>query len=143
MLLAAVAILGLAYDAFVHLHLAGRSDAVGETLTPGALVRVEAAAALLAAVLLLVSRSRKAWLFAGAVGLSGVVAVVLYRYVDVPALGPIPQMYEPAWYAEKTWSAVAEGLVAVAAAVRLSAGSADGSAARRGLVGRRPSADHR
>ena len=37
-------------------------------------------------------------------------AVMLYRYVDIPAIGPLPAMYEPVWFFEKTLSAVAEGL---------------------------------
>jgi hypothetical protein len=43
---------------------------------------------------------------------------VLYRYVDVGSIGPIPNMYEPAWFGEKTHSAIAEGLVAVLWLVR-------------------------
>jgi hypothetical protein len=46
---------------------------------------------------------------------------MLYRYVDVGSLGPIPNMYDPIWYAEKTLSAVAEAAVAVVAATRLAA----------------------
>jgi hypothetical protein len=41
--------------------------------------------------------------------------VLLYRYVDVPALGPIPSMYEPLWFPEKTLSAVAEAVATLAA----------------------------
>ena len=114
LLLTGLAVLCLGYDAYVHLHLAGTYDAVGGTVTQGALFRLEAAAALLAIVILLLSDSRPAWALAGAVGLGGAVAVVLYRYVDVPALGPIPAMYEPVWYAEKLWSAGAEAIVGVA-----------------------------
>lgn len=103
----------LGYDAYVHLHLASGYDAIGETVTQGALFRVEAGLALAAALLVLVSDSRPAWAAAGVTGLGGVAAVLLYRYVDVGALGPIPNMYEPAWYHDKTWSAVAEGAAAV------------------------------
>jgi hypothetical protein len=48
---------------------------------------------------------------------SAFIAVLLYRYVNVPAIGPIPAMYEPVWFFEKSLSAVAEGLGAVLAAV--------------------------
>jgi hypothetical protein len=44
--------------------------------------------------------------------------VLLYRYVDVGSIGPIPNMYEPVWFGEKTHSAYAEGLVAVVWLVR-------------------------
>jgi len=104
---------GLAYDAYVHLHLAPVYAAVGSTVSQGALFRVEAALAIISALLVLVSDSRPAWAAAGLTGLGGFAAVVLYRYVDVGAIGPIPNMYEPAWYGEKTWSAIAEGAVAV------------------------------
>jgi hypothetical protein len=42
-------------------------------------------------------------------------SVVLYRYVDVPAIGPIPSMYEPVWFAKKSISALAKAAGAVAA----------------------------
>jgi len=43
--------------------------------------------------------------------------VVLYHYVDIPAFGPFPAMYDPVWFFEKSVSAVAEGAGAVLAAV--------------------------
>jgi hypothetical protein len=106
--LAVLAAAGLGYDAFVHLHLAGGYDAIGSTITQGWLFRLEAGAAILVAIAVLLSDSRLVWAAAGLTGLAGVVAVVLYRYVDVGAIGPIPDMYEPAWYPEKTRSALAE-----------------------------------
>jgi hypothetical protein len=118
LVLAVLAAVGLGYDAYVHLDLASTYDAVGSTITQGALFRIEAVVAVLAALLLLVSDSRIAWLTAGMVGLGGVGAVLLYRYVDVGAIGPVPNMYEPLWYHDKTWSAVAEGVVAVLWVVR-------------------------
>jgi hypothetical protein len=116
--LAVFAALGLAYDAKVHLQLASGYDAVGSTITQGALFRIEAIVAIVTALALLVCDRRLVWLAAGLTGLAGVAAVVLYRYVDVGAIGPIPDMYEPVWFAEKTWSAVAEGAVAITAAGR-------------------------
>lgn len=59
------------------------------------------------------SDHRLVWLVAGVVGFGGLAAVLLYRYVAVPGFGPVPGMYEPAWYAEKTLSAIAEGGVGV------------------------------
>lgn len=108
----------LGYDAYVHLHLAANYDAVGSTITQGALFRVEAALAIAAGLLVLISDSRLAWAAAGLTGLGGAAAVLLYRYVDVGAIGPIPNMYEPAWYHDKTWSAVAEAAVGVLWLVR-------------------------
>lgn len=43
-------------------------------------------------------------------------AVLLYRYVDVPALGPIPAMDEPVWFAKKTARAVAEAVATLGGA---------------------------
>jgi len=54
-----------------------------------------------------------------AVGFSACAAVVLYRYVELPALGPLPAMYEPVWFAKKSLSAVAEAVAAVAALAAL------------------------
>ncbi|MDX6197487.1 MAG: hypothetical protein QOJ79_638 [Actinomycetota bacterium] len=118
LLLAAVAVAGLAYDAKVHLHLAGDYDAVGSTITQGWLFRIEAAIAIAIAIALLVSDHRLVWAAAGLIGLAGVGAVLLYRYVDVGAIGPIPNMYEPVWFAEKLRSAYAEGAVAAIWLVR-------------------------
>ena len=56
-------------------------------------------------------------LLAGAVALSAFVPVLLYTYVNVPAIGPIPSMYDPFWTTPKVVSAVAEGLGAVLAGV--------------------------
>jgi hypothetical protein len=116
--LAVVAAAGLAYDAKVHLHLAGGYDAVGSTITQGALFRIEAVVAIATALALLVVDRRIVWIAAGMTGLAGVAAVVLYRYVDVGSIGPIPDMYEPIWYAEKTRSALAEGAVAFVCVAR-------------------------
>jgi hypothetical protein len=47
---------------------------------------------------------------------AGVAAVVLYTYVNVGQLGPVPNMYEPSWVLPgKTASAWAEGIGAVLA----------------------------
>ena len=40
-------------------------------------------------------------------------------WVDVGKVGPLPNMYEPYWYGEKTLSLVAEAIAAVAAAILL------------------------
>ncbi len=98
----------LVTDAVVHLRLAagyqlGQPAGIGQ----GNLFRVEAVAALVVAGFLLVRGGRLAYLAAAVVGMSAFAAVVLYRYVNVPALGPIPSMYEPVWFFQKTLSAVA------------------------------------
>ncbi|AXJ11927.1 hypothetical protein CFN17_16315 [Arthrobacter sp. PM3] len=105
-------------DAGVHVHLApgyqaGNSAGMGQ----GTLFLLESAAAVLAGLYVLLRGSRAAYAVAFAVAFSAFVAVVLYRYVDIPAFGPFPAMYDPVWFFEKTASAVAEGAGAVLAAV--------------------------
>jgi Na+/H+ antiporter NhaD/arsenite permease-like protein len=111
---------GLAVDAYVHADLAATYDPVTKTISQGDLFRIEAGAAALAALLVLVVGTRPlVWAFALLVAAAGLAAVLLYRYVDVGALGPLPSMYEPAWYAEKTASAVAEAAATLTAAAGL------------------------
>lgn len=111
-------VVALAIDAVVHLRLATNYQlAAPGGIGGGNLFRIQAVAAILVGVYLLVRPSRAAYAAAGLVALSAFVAVVLYRYVEVPAIGPIPSMYEPIWYFEKSLSAVAEGAGALLAAV--------------------------
>jgi hypothetical protein len=109
---------GLGVDAVVHLQLAAQYQlAAPGGIGQGNLFRIQAAAAALAAVWVLVRGSRLASLSAAAIAASALVSVVLYRYVDVPALGPLPAMYEPLWFPQKTATAVAEGVAVLAAVV--------------------------
>lgn len=115
-LLRLVVVTGLGVDAYVHLHLAaGYQLAAPGGVGGGTLFRLEATAALLAGLWVLFRGTKRAFLSAATVATLGVVAVVLYRYADLPGVGPLPSMYEPVWYPEKTLSAVAEGIAAVAA----------------------------
>jgi hypothetical protein len=118
LLLAVLAAAGLGYDAYVHLDLAHVYDGVGDTITQGGLFRLEAVLAIVVGLAVLLSDHRLVWLAVGMVGFGGVAAVVLYRYVDVGAIGPVPNMYEPVWYGEKTQSAWAEAGVGVVWLVR-------------------------
>lgn len=139
MMLRLVTAAGLAVDAYVHWNLAAQFDPVvgsgSVQVSQGQLFRVEALLALAAAVLVLLVRRRWAVLVAFVVALAGVVAVLLYRYVDVGALGPLPDMFDPTWYPEKTLSLVAEAIAAAAAgtlllAVRPRRGTPHGGASR-------------
>jgi hypothetical protein len=51
------------------------------------------------------------------VAAAGTAAVVFYTNVNLGGFGPLPNMYDPSWYTEKTLSAVAEGIAAIAALV--------------------------
>jgi len=108
---------GLAVDAYVHADLAANYDPVTKTISQGDLFRIEAGAAALAALLVVLFGTRPlVWGYALLVAAAGVAAVLLYRYVDVGSVGPLPNMYEPGWYPEKTASAVAEATAMVTAA---------------------------
>lgn len=111
---------GLGYDGYVHFDLAGNFDANRSMISQGMLFRVEAVAAVLAALLVLLIRHRAAASFAVLIAGSALGAVLLYRYVDLGALGPLPDMYEPSWYPEKAYSAIAEAAALVAAVALLS-----------------------
>lgn len=109
---------GLLTDTVVHFHLAGSySGARTSVLSEGDLFRVEAAVALIVAAALVIRPRRYTAAAAFVVAAAGTIAVVFTRYVNVGAFGPIPDMYDPIWYLEKTLSAVAEGVAAVTALV--------------------------
>jgi hypothetical protein len=115
-----VVAVGLAVDAVVHLRLAPDYQlAAPGGIGQGNLFRIAAGAAVLTALWLLVRPSRLSFAAAFLVAGGALGAVLLYRYVDVPALGPVPSMYEPLWFPEKTFSAVAEAVAAGAALVGL------------------------
>lgn len=126
---------GLLASAVIHVQLApGYQQAAPAGIGQGTLFLVEAGAAALAAVFVLLKGSRTAFAAAGVVALSSLAAVMLYRYVEVPALGPLPAMYEPVWYAAKIVTALAEaaaGALAVAGYALLHKGRHGSQAAAR------------
>lgn len=110
--------LGLAIDAYVHIILAPNYElAYPDGMGGGTLFRIQAGVAVLAALFVLVRGSRMSFAIAALVALSAFAAVVLSAYVQLPQVGPIPAMYEPLWFSEKTLSAVAEGIAGVLAVV--------------------------
>jgi hypothetical protein len=98
-------------DAYVHVHDAGFYDAVrSSVLSQGTLFRLQAVVALAVGLVLLIRPRRLWWAVALLVLGSAFGAVLLYRYVDVGALGPLPNMFEPTWALPgKLASAWAEG----------------------------------
>ena len=104
---------GLGLDAYVHTDLAGRFE-TGGTISESTLFLVQAGFAALAALLVFVRGRRPEAAFALLVAAAALGAVLLYRYVDVGTIGPLPDMYDPAWYFEKSLSAVAEAVALVA-----------------------------
>ena len=125
-MLALLAAIPFVIDALVHAINASSYDPTGGGLiTEGNLFRAEAVAAGVIALLLLVRPTRVAWMAALAVAATALAAVVLYRYVDVGAIGPIPNLYEPTWVAPgKLLSAVAEAFAVLISGVGLAMSSA-------------------
>ncbi|WP_310717982.1 hypothetical protein [Streptomyces lydicus] len=105
---------GLALDAYVHARLAGRYDAITATIGQGLLFRVEAALAALAALLVLVVRRPAADAFGCLVAAGGLALLLLYTYVDVGPLGPLPDMYEPFLTGDKQLTLVAQAVAVLA-----------------------------
>lgn len=114
-LLALLAAIPFVIDSLVHAVNASNYDAqFGGLFAEGNLFRAEAAAAGLIALLLLVRPTRAVWMAALATAVTALGAVVLYRYVNVGSIGPIPNMYEPTWQAPgKLLSATAEAFAVV------------------------------
>jgi hypothetical protein len=107
----------LAVDAIVHFRLAGDYQlAAPDGIGQGNLFRIEAAVAVAVGLYVVFVGSRSAFTAAFLVTASALAAVLVYRYIDVASIGPIPSMYEPLWFFQKSLSAVAEGAGALLAA---------------------------
>ncbi|GGX46069.1 hypothetical protein GCM10010353_70910 [Streptomyces chryseus] len=117
-----LAAVGLAVDAYMHAHLADRYDLISATISQGTLFRIEAALAALAALLVLAWRRAPADAFAWLVAAGGLAAVLVYRYLDVGELGPLPNMYEPIWFSDKNIVVIAQALTIAATTVLLLTG---------------------
>ena len=110
----------LGIDAVVHWQNASAYDAVRGSISQGQLFRAEAAVAVVVGLLVLVRPRPSSWLAALLVGASALAAVLLYRYVDVGAVGPLPEMYENTWQVPgKLLSAYAEAAAVVLATLGL------------------------
>jgi hypothetical protein len=110
----------LGVDAVVHWQNAPAYDAVGTTITQGTLFRAETAVAVAAGLLVLLRPKSSSWVAALLVAASALGAVLLYRYVDVGVLGPLPDMYENTWQVPgKLLSAYAEAAAVVLAGLGL------------------------
>ncbi len=93
---------GLLVDAGVHLHLApGYQEASPDGIGLGTLFTIQAVTAVAAALYVLTRGTRRAYLLALLVAGAALLAVLLSRYADLPAIGPLPAMYEPLWFPEK------------------------------------------
>lgn len=107
---------GLAVDAYVHLHLASGYALVRTSVVSQAtLFRIEGIAAIVAAVAVIIRPNRWTALLTFVVAIGGVAAVLIYTNVDPGRIGPLPDMYEPVWYSDKTNSLMGEAVAAGAA----------------------------
>jgi hypothetical protein len=110
----------LGIDALVPWQNAPAYDTVRAAVSQGQLFRLQAALAVAAGLLVLVRPRPSSWLAAMVVAGSALAAVLLYRYVDVGPLGPLPDMYENSWQVPgKLLSAWAEGAAVVLAGLGL------------------------
>lgn len=110
-----LAVAGLAVSAWIHLDLAHLYKSLGDTITQADLFYAQAAVAAVVALWLLVTGMRTAWWAAALVGAGSFAAVMLYRYVDVGTIGPIPNMHDASWLPspDKAISAAAEAAVVI------------------------------
>jgi hypothetical protein len=108
---------GLGVDAYVHINLAPRYHAVtgSSGISQELLFRIEGGVAILVALIVLAGGSRFLQFVAFLVAASALAAVLVYRYTNVGAIGPFPNMHDPAWFPEKTLSAWAEAVAALTA----------------------------
>ncbi|MHC6231830.1 hypothetical protein ACX5I6_20050 [Arthrobacter sp. MMS24-T111] len=120
LILRVLAAAALAVDAAVHAQLApGYQSAAPEGFGEGNLFLAEAVVAAVAGLYVLIRGSRPAWILALLTAGGGLAVLLLYRYIDVPAFGPFPAMYEPVWFFEKTLTAFAQVLATLLAAIAL------------------------
>lgn len=110
-----ITIVGLAIDAYIHLKVASDYDTVGDQITEGQLFRFEAVLAIVAAVVLAIRPNRWTAGFAALVAGGGTVALLVYYFVNVGAIGPLPNMHESVFFAEKTITLVAQAVATVTA----------------------------
>jgi hypothetical protein len=131
-------------DAYVHFADAGSYELVTSAVVSEAMLfRAQAAAAVVVAAVLLARPRPAAWVLAVLVAAAALGAVLVYTYIDVGPLGPLPNLYEPTWQLPgKATSAVAEGIAVVLAlaglAVSLRRRVADRAAAAARLSCARP-----
>lgn len=112
---------GLFVDAAIHLDLAHQRPPAppGASISQVQLFYAEGIVAMIVAGLLIVSGHRLVYALAVLVAGSALGAVLLYRYCDVGALGPLPDMYEPFWSNSKLITTIAEAVAVLASSTEL------------------------
>ena len=110
----------LAVDAVVHTRLApGYKSASPTGFGEGDLFLSEAAVAAAVGLYILMRGSRPAWILALLIAGGDLAVLLLYRYLDVPAFGPFPAMYEPVWFLDKFLTRLSQAVVILLAVIAL------------------------
>ena len=105
----------LAIDAYLHATSAALHDPRhAGFLTAGNFFRFETAVRALVALLVLIRPARWSLVAALAVAATGLGTVILYRYVNVGPIGPIPNLYEPSWHVPGKLASVVAGAMVMA-----------------------------
>lgn len=102
----------LGVSAYLHVVLAQGPLLRASQVTVAGLFLAQAAAATTGALAVLLRPAPVAWVLAALVGLGSLAALVLSVYVQIPAFGPIPSLYEPAWYSDKVLAAASAAVAA-------------------------------
>jgi hypothetical protein len=121
--LAALTAVALVASAYLHLHLAAdyAPNATPGGISEGDMFRIQALASVAAAAGLMIAVvADQRWLGPALLATGGLLAgslaaVVAYRYFDLGKILILPDMYEPAWFRDKTLSAIIEGAGTLAA----------------------------
>lgn len=112
----------LGLSAYLHATLAQGPLFTDGQVTLAGLFIAQAVVATLAALAVLLRAGRPAWIAAAIVGLGSFAALLLSVYVQIPAVGLFPTLYEPLWYGEKLLAAGAAAVAAVTAFLALARG---------------------
>lgn len=116
-----VGALALGFSAYLHFKIASHNRPWFENggIRLSGLFVAQAIAATVVSLWVLVQGIRLAWLAFGAVAIASLVAVVTSTYVEIPAIGPLPKLYDPVWYDDKVLAAVSAGIASIVALVAL------------------------
>jgi NO-binding membrane sensor protein with MHYT domain len=116
-----VGALALGFSAYLHFKIASNDRPLFEDggVRLSGLFVAQAIAATLVSLWVLAQGIRLAWLAFGAVAIASLVAVVMSTYVEIPAIGPLPKIYDPVWYDDKVLAAVSAGIASLVAVVAL------------------------
>jgi hypothetical protein len=123
LILSTLTALCLGVSAYIHFDLASNYGPIRtSTLSQedlfniqGVVVIVLALGVLFAGTLLKGRACAVIFALAGLTMAASLAAVLVTRYYDTGKVLFVPDMYEPVWFAEKSWSAVAEGFGVIVA----------------------------